>query len=54
MPPPEVIWMQYVGIDLGADTCSVSVIDEQGILMNYLEIGNNENGWKQLIDAVGK
>lgn len=46
--------MQYVGIDLGADACSVSVIDEQGILMNYFEIGNNENGWKQLIDAVGK
>jgi transposase len=46
--------MQYVGIDLGKDTCSASILDEQGNTKKYLEFRNQEEGWKQLIKKIDK
>jgi len=45
--------MMYVGIDLGADTCSASIVDEQGEIKSFLEFSNDENGWKELMNAMG-
>jgi transposase len=49
----EARYMMYVGIDLGVDACSASIVDEQGVLKTYLEFSNEENGWKELMNAMG-
>lgn len=54
VPPPEVRYMMYVGIDLGVDTCSASIVDEQGEIKDFLEFSNDESGWKELMNAIGK
>ena len=48
----EVSHMQYVGIDLGVKSCSASIVDEQGDTKEYLEFGNDEEGWKTLVDSI--
>jgi len=45
--------MMYVGIDLGVDACSASIVDEQGGIKSFLEFSNDENGWKDLMNAMG-
>lgn len=42
--------MEWVGIDLGADSCSVSIVDEQGATKRYLEVANKEEGWRMLTE----
>lgn len=44
--------MEYVGIDLGVNSCSASIVDEQGNTKKYLEFRNNEEGWKILIGNI--
>jgi transposase len=49
----EAKHMMYVGIDLGVETCSASIVDEQGERKTFLEFLNDENGWIELINVMG-
>lgn len=44
--------MEWIGIDLGVDSCSVSIVDEQGTTKKYLEVANNEEGWRMLTEQI--
>lgn len=44
--------MEYVGIDIGLDTCSASIVDEQGNRKRYLEFENREEGWNKLVESM--
>jgi len=44
--------MMYVGIDLGIDTCSASILDEQGNIKECLDFVNDSAGWGKLETAM--